>query len=119
MKVVRNEKGFIKVIFVVGLLIFLVYAGFQFGIPYYKYSAFKSDAKEIARISLGQPDKTKAQIFEKAQEIKIPITEEDIIVERTAKSIKVQTEWSETVDIMGFYQKRLDFTIDIEEALLL
>jgi hypothetical protein len=119
MKVLNNEKGFIKVVIVLALLIFLGYTGFQFGMPYYRYSAFKSDAKEILRISLGRPEQTKAQILEKAEEIKIPVTEEDIIVEKTAKSIRVQTQWSETVDILGLYQKRLDFTIDIEEALLL
>lgn len=115
MNILRNEKGFIKVLFVILLLIFLGYAGLQFGMPYYRYSAFKSDVKEIARISLGQVDRTKLQVFERAQELKIPVSAEDIKVTRTEKTVIVTTAWSETVDILGFYQKNLDFDIKIEE----
>ena len=115
MKILSNEKGVIKVLFIILLLIFLGYAGFQFGMPYYRYSAFKADVKELARVSLGQIDKTKAQVFERAQELRIPVSEEDIRVTKTEKTVIVTTEWSETVDILGFYQKRLDFDINIEE----
>ncbi|MCG2721985.1 MAG: hypothetical protein L6290_08235 [Thermodesulfovibrionales bacterium] len=115
MKMLRNEKGFIKVLFVILLLIFLGYAGFQFGMPYFRHSAFKADVKELARVSLGQVDKTKAQVFERAQELNIPVSEEDIKVSKTEKTVIVTTAWSETVDILGFYQKRLNFDIRIEE----
>lgn len=115
MKALNNEKGFVKVLFVILLLIFLGYAGFQFGIPYYRYSAFKADTKELARVSLGQVDKTKEQVFERAQELNIPLSAEDISVTKTEKTVIVTTAWSETVDILGLYQKRLDFDIRIEE----
>jgi hypothetical protein len=115
MKILSNEKGFIKVLFVILLLIFLGYTGFQFGMPYFRYSTFKSDVKELARVSLGQVVKTKEQVFEKAQELKIPISEEDIKVTKTEATVIVKTNWSETVDILGLYQKRLDFDINIEE----
>jgi len=115
MKMLKDEKGFIKVVFVILLLIFSGYVGIQFGIPYYRYSAFKSDTKELARISLGQVERTKTQVFEKAQEFKIPISQEDINVMKTEQTVIVRTNWSETVDILGLYQKRLDFDINIEE----
>jgi len=115
MKALRNEQGYIKFIFVVLLLIFIGYAGVQFGMPYYRYSAFKSDAKEYARIALGDVNKTKEYLLERATELKIPVTEEQILVTKTENTIRVKTEWSETVDILGFYQKRLNFSINIEE----
>ncbi|MDQ7787700.1 MAG: hypothetical protein RDU01_08825 [Thermodesulfovibrionales bacterium] len=115
MRTLRNEQGFIKVLFVIVLLIFLGYAGVQFGMPYYRYSAFKSDVKELARVSLGQVDKTKEQVVERAQELKIPVSQEDIKVSKTENTVIVTTAWSETVDILGFYQKRLNFNIRIEE----
>ncbi len=115
MKVLNNEKGFIKFVFIVAVLAFLVYAGIQFGMPYYRYTAFKSDTKEIARISIGDIERTKIMLNERAQELKIPIEEKDILVTRTEKTVKVKTSWSETVDILGLYQKRLDFTVNIEE----
>lgn len=110
-----DEKGFIKFTFVVIILVSLVYLGVKFGIPYYKHSAFQSDVKELARISLGDTKRTRAQIFERAQELKIPLEEEDIVVTRKEKSVRVNTSWEETVDVLGLYQKTLKFRVDVEE----
>ncbi|MEW6571265.1 MAG: hypothetical protein AB1390_08860 [Nitrospirota bacterium] len=115
MKSLRNEKGFIKFIFVMALLVFLVYLGIKFGMPYYRYSAFKSDVKEIARISLGDTGRTRTQIFERAKELHLPLEEEDIKVTRTEKTVHVKAFWAETVDVLGVYQKKLNFSVDIEE----
>jgi len=112
---INNEKGFIKFIFVTIILVFFVYLGFKFGIPYYKHSAFQSEVKELARISLWDTDKTRAQIFEKAQELKIPIDEKAILVTKTEKTVRVKTSWEETVDILGVYEKTLTFTVNVEE----
>jgi len=115
MKVLGNEKGYVKFILVTAILALCIYSGFEFGMPYYRYSAFKSEVKEMARINLGDAEKTKDQIFLKAEEMKIPIEREDISVIITKKTVKVNTSWSETVDLLGIYQKELDFDIDIEE----
>ena len=115
-KVLNNESGFIKFIIVMLVLACTVYVGIKLGIPYYKYSAFKSDAKEIARIGVANTiDTTHAQIYERAQELKIPIEEEDIEVQKTKTSVRIETAWSETVDFLGIYQHTLDFTVDVEE----
>jgi hypothetical protein len=114
-KVLNNESGFIKFIFVILVLASIAYVGLKFGIPYYKYSAFKSDAKELARISIGNTEKTRSQIFERAQELKLPLEENDIEVTKTVKGVRVQVSWSETVDLLGLYQKKIDFSVDEEE----
>jgi hypothetical protein len=111
----NNEKGFIKFILVTIILVFFVYLGIKFGIPYYKHSAFQSDVIELARISLGDADKTRAQIFEKAQELKLPLEEKAILVTKTEKTVRVKTSWKDTVDILGVYQKTLTFSVDVEE----
>jgi len=87
----------------------------MFGVPYYKYSAFRSDVKGLARISLGETDKTRAQIFERAAELRLPLGEDDILVTRNGQTVRVRTSWEHTVDILGFYQKTLQFNIDVEE----
>jgi hypothetical protein len=111
-----NEEGFLKFIFVLGLIAFLMYAGLQFGMPFYRYSSFRFGVEQIARISVaGDVDKTRAQVFERAQESNIPIKEKDIEVMRTTQGMRVKTVWSEEVDILGIYQKTFDFTIDVEE----
>lgn len=114
-KVLNNENGFIKFIFVMLVLASLVYAGLKFGMPYYRYSAFKSDTKELARISIGDTEKTRAQIFERAQELKLPLEENDIKVTKTVRGVRVQASWSETVDLLGLYQKKFNFAVDEEE----
>lgn len=115
MKVLSNEKGFVKFVFVMLVLAVLVYSGFQFGMPYYRYSAFKSDVRDLARISVGDAERTKAQIVERSQELRIPVGAQDITVIKTERTVRVKTSWSETVDLFGLYQKQLKFTLNIEE----
>lgn len=116
MNELRNEKGVVKVLIVLALLGLSVYVGLKFGATYYRYSAFKSDAKEIARVGLGDVSRTRTMLFERAQELKLPIqSEEDINVEVVNKAVHISTSWSETVELFGAYQKELNFTVDIEE----
>lgn len=114
--IINNEKGegLIKFLFVIALIVFAIYAGVQFGIPYYRHSAFKSDAKELAIMNIGNIEKTKQAVFERSQELKIPIEEKDIIVTKQGTVTRVQTSWSETVNIIGIYEKKLEFTLDVE-----
>lgn len=115
MRHLRNSDGFIKPLLVIAIMVFLVYAGIQFAIPYYHYSAFKNEAKEIARLELGQVEKTRAQLFDAAQNQKIPIGAEDIKITKKTNTTHVQTSWSVDVDILGLYQRTLTFTVDVEE----
>jgi len=115
MNELKNEKGFIKAVLILAVLALCVYAGIQFGTPYYKYSVFKSDAKEIARVGLGDVKRTQTMLFEKVQELNLPVEEDDISVVLTDKKVFVKTSWSETVDLFGIYQKELKFSIDIGE----
>ncbi len=114
-KVLNNENGFIKFIFIMLVLASLVCAGLKFGMPYYRYSAFKSDTKELARISIGDTEKTREQIFERAQELELPLEENDIKVTKTVRGVRVQASWPETVDLLGLYQKKFNFAVDEEE----
>ena len=103
---------------IIWLLIFafLVYTGIKFGMPYYHYEAFKSEAKEIAKISVDlKEDEVKNRLFERAQELKIPIQKDDIELSKTEKMVQIRTSWFEVVDILGLYRKTLIFSIDTKE----
>jgi hypothetical protein len=102
---------------IIWLLIFafLVYTGIKFGMPYYRYEAFKSETKEIAKISVDlKEDEAKNRVFERAQELKIPIEKDDIELSKTEKRVHIRTSWFEVVDILGLYRKTLVFSIDTE-----
>lgn len=114
MKLIRDEKGFIKFLVIVTLFVVCVYSGYKFAIPYYKYSAFKSEIKEILRIYTGDVERTKSQIFQKVDELNIPINKEEIKFEQTDKNLVVQASWSETVDLFGIYKHTLNFNIDLK-----
>ena len=103
-----------KAIFWLLIFVFLAYSGIKFGFPYYRYLAFKSDAKEIVRVSIEAKDEEVIRnlIFERAQELKVPIDKRDIEVFKTERDIRVKTSWFEVVDILGFYQKTLKFNVD-------
>lgn len=116
----REVSTLRKVFSFFSLLVFilLVYAGFKFGMPYYRYKAFKSDVKEIIKISVEGANLTEQlsnQVYERAKELKIPIEKKDIkvTVGEKEKTITIKTSWSEEVDIVGIYQRTLQFTIDI------
>lgn len=115
MRYLWNRDGFIKPLLTVVILLLAGYVGIQFGIPYYRYTSFQSEAKQIARLELGNVEKTRAQLYEAAQDLKIPVEAKDIVVTKKLHTTRVQTSWSTTVDIFGLYQKTLDFTLDLEE----
>jgi hypothetical protein len=98
------------------ILSFLVYSGIKFGMPYYRYVAFKAEVKEMARISAGlKEDEIKNRTFERAQELKIPIQRDDIELFTTEKMVQIRTSWFEVVDILGLYRKTLIFSVDSTE----
>lgn len=115
MKLLRNENGWIRPLLTIGILVVAVYAGVQFGMPYYRYSAFKDEAKEIARTTAGDVKRVKEDVYASAKGFKVPVEENDISVEKKDSKLRIQTSWSEKVDIFGLYQRTLDFSVDIEE----
>ncbi|HWR57540.1 MAG TPA: hypothetical protein VN328_01515 [Thermodesulfovibrionales bacterium] len=115
MRHICNEDGWIKPLFTMSILVLAVYSGFQFGMPYYRHSAFQNEAKAIARVSSGDLNKVKEDVYASAREFKVPIEEKDLKVEKIGGRIRIRTSWSQEIDILGLYQKTLDFSVDVEE----
>lgn len=102
------KKGIVSLL-IIGIL---AYSGFQFFKPYYRYLVLQSDAKEIVRIDIENEDVIRSKVYERAQELKIPIGKADIEVTKQGSNIRIKTSWSEVVDIFGVYQKTLQFNVD-------
>lgn len=115
MKHISNRDGFAKPLLTLITLAFMVYAGLQFGIPYYRYSAFKSETEAVTRVGIGNIRKIKDDVYEAAKHYKIPVDEDDIVVTKNKDNVNVQVSWSVDVDIFGLYQRRLDFKVDVEQ----
>ena len=49
-----------------------------------------------------------------AEELGVPVADSDLSVTMNMKVVRVKGTWSETVDLYGFYQKRLDFVMEEE-----
>lgn len=116
MKHLRNQDGFIKSILWVGIMALLIYSGMQFGMPHYKYAAFKHDVSDIAKVGLGNLDIIKTQMFESAQRHNVPVKEKAISVKLVGDNrIQVTASWKEQVDLFGLYQHTFYFELDVRE----
>ncbi len=96
-------------------LIFLVLTGYSLyliAVPQYNHFAFKSDLEELLRITINNdPKKLTENIMNLVEEYAIPIKEEDLYV-TWENGFWVKTEWEETVNFFGVYQRTFKFRID-------
>jgi hypothetical protein len=110
---------FMKKLAVIVSIVFVVYSGVMFGMPYYRHYAFRTDAVDIVRFKYSEYSAgkrmhmVKEKLFEKAQEVGLPISKNDIKVERTQTGYWAYVKWQETVDILGQYQKTLKFEVEV------
>ncbi|GBE01693.1 hypothetical protein BMS3Bbin06_01828 [bacterium BMS3Bbin06] len=110
-----DQRGAVKPVVCILLTIVALYVGYKFSVPYYHYNALKSECKAIARLNYTRPDRYRRLVYEKAQSIGVPIEYGDISVTIQRRMVRITASWSEVVDLMGYYSKKLDFEIDIEE----
>ncbi len=106
---------FIKKFAYVVTFIFVVYTGFQFGMPYYRYYAFRTDVADYVKFKYRNKDDIsalKSKILEKALDLGIPISANHIKAEHIEGGYWVIVQWQETVDILGQYQKTLHFRVE-------
>lgn len=103
----------LKKLFTLLIIALIVYAGFVFVPPFYRYYAFKSDVKEFARIGRAlPPQELMEKIMEKARDYNIPIDEDDVVVTRDPNEVNIQVGWQERANFLNIYERRFDFFID-------
>ena len=114
MKMLRRQEGSVKVILILVILVAASYVGFLFGWPYFNKAGFQQEVQRIMQMQLDNVDRVRVEALESAHKHHIPIEDEDLKVELRDRKVFVRTAWSVTVDVLGFYQKKLDFTLDEE-----
>ena len=109
----------IKTLIWVALVVFAVYSGIQFVMPQYRYYAFKTDAEDIIRFRYRPPNealkKLRTKLYEKVEEVGLPVSKKQIEVERTERGYWARIKWQETVDILGQYQKTYYFEVEVSK----
>jgi hypothetical protein len=98
------------------LLLFaaIVYAGFQFVMPQYRYHVFESDMRDVIRFGVRDDAAMLEKIMQKVEEHGIPVTKDDISLYRDREGrYNAKVSWSQTVDIFGLYSKTYDFSVDV------
>jgi hypothetical protein len=104
----------LKRLICIAVLGLAVYSGYMYGMPYYRYYAFKSDAADIVRFRIRDPQEMKEKMLEKAKGYGVPVDAEDIQLWQTEDhGYRVKVSWFEDVNILDLYKKRLmfDFTV--------
>ncbi len=117
MKGLAGRRGFISITTILLFLILIAaaYVGISFGRPYIRYNTLRSHTVDILEMDVKLPADIKAQVLKDAAELKIPLSEEDIEVTISPmKVIKVTAKWSETVNFWDYYQKKLDFNMEVD-----
>jgi uncharacterized cupin superfamily protein len=82
----------------------------MFGMPYYRYYAFKSDASDMVRFKVRGEGDLKAKVLQKAKDYGVPVGEGDIQIWQTEEGgFRVKASWHEDVNILDIYKRRLSF----------
>lgn len=109
-----GDRGFVKVVFMLLILVAIVFAGISFGKPYYRYHTLSSHTSDFLKTEVGDVNTIRKNIMDNAAELNVPLDEKNLEVVKAEKIIKVKATWSETVDFWGYYQKKFDFVMEEE-----
>jgi len=110
-----GREGFIKGFLYLLILVAVAFVGISFAKPYYRYNTLRSHTKDILMSEIVNVQTIKEQVLADAAELHIPLDGKDVEVSiSNTKITKVRATWSETVDFWGYYQKTLDFVMEVE-----
>lgn len=101
MKRFWNTRGEVRMSSLLSLLVlvFAIYEGFQFIPVLFAQYEFKDAIVEEAKFSaFKSPDTIRNNLVKKANELRLPIQRQDIIVDRRATSTRIQVKYELSVE---------------------
>jgi hypothetical protein len=116
MRRARGEKGFIKTLLGLGLLVALIYLGVTLAKPYYRYYQFGSHTRDFLKTDIGEVNLIRKHMLEDAAELGVPLNDRNLTVsvDTFRKQVRVKAIWTDKVDLLGQYQKDIDFVLEEE-----
>ena len=109
-----GEKGLIKGIFIIVVLVAVAFLLMSYGKPYYRSYVLGSHTRDILKSEIGNITTIKTKIMEEAQELNVPLEEDNLEVVLDKKIIRVSASWTDTVDFWGYYETKIDFSMNEE-----
>jgi hypothetical protein len=101
-----------KILFYLALVALGVKIAIAFGVPQFRYHAFKSDTREVLRLNIAKDEDLIEKLHDKAKEYKLPVEKRHILLIRNDAGLRATVSWSETVDLYGFYSRKFNFVVD-------
>ena len=68
-----GEKGLIKGIFIVAVLVAVVFLLISFGTPYYRYYMLGSHTRDILKLEIGNTDAIRSKNYCRSKELMCPL----------------------------------------------
>jgi len=102
----------LKSLLCLGVTVLAIYSGFMFGLPYYRFYAFRSDARDVIKFSARTTDDMRANLLKKAREYGVPLGEAGMEVSTVEGGYWARLKWTEEVDMLVLYHKTLAFSFE-------
>ena len=116
-----NNRGSSKPAIVFWLLVLGIagYAAAKATPAYLSYYMFKTavDSEVVKSAHMYSDADMERRILEQAHEWSVPISHDDIVIEKLIDTIYIHIKWQETIDLGGFYTKTVYFDITREAPL--
>ena len=98
----------------IGLVIVaaIVYAGYNVGTTWVRYRKFQDAVRDTALFGNDKTDdQVRAKVMDQASQNQIPLSPDDVTIERRAGEVVIQAHYVETVKILPGYTRPFDFTV--------
>ena len=106
--------GTIKTIFWLGITGLLIYSGFLFAMPQYRFYSFESSVKDAAKYQSTIATEVYKDLMAQAKDLGIPLNDKTLTVEGMPGRLKISARWSDEVNIFGYYKKTYDFSVQAQ-----
>lgn len=90
----------------------LVYAGIQYGGPWFRYYLFKSDVSDMVRFPAPDAYALKTEIMGKAKADHVPLSADNLKVTGRRWRFRALASWKETADFFGWFRREFTFSFD-------
>lgn len=115
---VRNRRGagMIGCLFLVGVIVAGMYAGFQFGLPRLRHSSFENRVNEsIGNLRQQSAADVQKQIIQFASDFDIPLTPAQVKVDTSDGRLKIDVSYEKVIDLY-VWQKTVPFRLHLKPA---